>query len=147
MVAIARVSPTLPVVDMQRAREFYEGRLGLKVLAATRGGVVYECGDGTRLLIYPRATPTKADNPAASFEVADVESEVRELRGKGVIFEEYDLPGLKTVNGIATIDGRKAAWFKDTEGNVLALTQLAVEPSAYPAGLVRPGVAVDCVWS
>ena len=74
-------------------------------------------------MLYKRAA-TKADNTAAGFLVDDLEATMKELRAKGVKFEEYDFPGLKTVNGIATTDGEKGAWFKDTEGNILALAEM-----------------------
>jgi predicted enzyme related to lactoylglutathione lyase len=77
------------------------------------------------IYIYQRA-PTRADHTVAAFDVADIEAEMRQLRSKGVQFEEYDMPGIKTVNGVATMpDGDKAAWFKDTEGNILALEQMS----------------------
>jgi len=119
----APVTAILPVVDMQRARKFYEDTLGLPVkeeLAADH--LLYECGEGTALLIYKRGQ-TKADHTAAGFWVQDLDAEMAELRNKGVVFEEYDFPGLKTANGVATIGNEKSAWFKDPEGNILALTQ------------------------
>lgn len=124
MLSNAMVMPTLPAVDLKRARAFYEGKLGLKVtMEDPSPGIVLECGKGTIMYVYQRAA-TKADHTAASFLVGDIEAEVKELTGKGVKFQEYDLPGIKTVNGIATIDRIKSAWFKDTEGNILAVTQL-----------------------
>ncbi len=127
MLTNAMVVPTLPVVDMARARNFYEEKLGLRFLEEREAGVLYDCGEGTMLLLYQRA-PTKADNTAVSFLVDDIESEVAGLKRKGIAFEEYDMPGLKTEASIATLDQDKTAWFKDTEGNILAVTQLAVRP-------------------
>jgi catechol 2,3-dioxygenase-like lactoylglutathione lyase family enzyme len=127
MLTNAIVVPTLPVVDMARARKFYEEKLGLKLREVRDSGVLYEAGEGTMLLLYERA-PTKADNTAASFSVDDIETEVKEMRSKGIAFEEYDMPGLKTEGGIATIGGEKGAWFKDSEGNILSVVQLAVRP-------------------
>lgn len=124
MLANAAVHPTLPVVDMDRARKFYEGTLGLKVERTDPApGVLFRCGEGTKLYIYQRAA-TKADHTAASFTVADVEAAVKELKAKGVVFEEVDVQamGIKSVDGVATMGDMKAAWFKDTEGNTLALT-------------------------
>jgi len=105
----------IPVVDLERAKGFYEGTLGLGP-ARSYGSdtVAYECGEGTRLGLYQRG-PTKADHTVACFAVSNIEETMKELQAKGVRFEEYDFPGLKTVNGIATRDGEKAAWFKDTE--------------------------------
>lgn len=124
MLSKAPVTPTLPVVDLNRARKFYAETLGLKEIGEDGlGGVFYECGKGTKLYIYQRSTPTKADNTACDFEVENLEAEMAELRSKGVVFEEYDMPGLKTENGVATMGNYKSAWFKDPEGNILAIGQ------------------------
>lgn len=126
MLKTAAVHPTLPVVDLKRARKFYEEKLGLKVIGEDPSpGITLEAGKGTRLYIYQRGA-TKADHTVAEFTVGDVEAEVKALKGKGVKFEEYDIPsmGIKTVNSIATMNGYKGAWFKDTEGNVLAISNM-----------------------
>ena len=126
MLANAMVAPTLPAVDLKRARKFYEEKLGLKVVKEDPSpGLMLQCGRGTMLYIYQRGA-TKADHTVASFAVDDVEAEVKELKRKGVKFEEYDIPsmGIKTVNGIATAGGFKEAWFKDSEGNILAISQM-----------------------
>lgn len=119
----ARAMPTIPVVDLERAMKFYQDRLGLKPAGpATPDGIMYECGGGTRVFLFPRA-PTKADHTVVSFVVDDLEAAVKALRARGLVFEEYDFPGLVTVNGIATLQTEKAAWFKDSEGNILAVSQ------------------------
>ena len=124
MLTDATVHPTLPVVDLERARKFYEGKLGLKVIRTDPSpGAVLQAGEDTKLYIYQRAA-TKADHTAASFTVKDVEATVEELRAKGVVFEYIDLPGFKTIDGIATMGEMKGAWFKDTEGNILAVTDM-----------------------
>ena len=126
MLSKAAVAPTLPAVDIKRAREFYEKKLGLKVIGEDPSpGITLEGGKGTKLYIYQRGA-TKADHTVAAFKVDDVEAEVKELKAKGVKFEEYDIPsmGIKTVNSIATMGKMKSAWFKDTEGNILSVTQL-----------------------
>jgi catechol 2,3-dioxygenase-like lactoylglutathione lyase family enzyme len=128
MLTNASIHPTLPVVDLSRARKFYEEILGLKVIKTDPSpGVSYEAGGGTGLYIYQR-TATKAEHTTASFSVEDVEAEVKELKAKGVVFEDVDVPGLKTVEGIATMTTPagefKGAWFKDTEGNILAVTNM-----------------------
>jgi catechol 2,3-dioxygenase-like lactoylglutathione lyase family enzyme len=120
MLTNARAIVTLPAVDIDRARKFYEGKLGLKPAEADANEVTYECGKGTAIFLYKRAA-TKADHTAFFFEVEDLDKEMKELRARGVVFEEYDLPGLKTVNGIAEMDGEKAAWFKDSEGNIIGV--------------------------
>jgi catechol 2,3-dioxygenase-like lactoylglutathione lyase family enzyme len=125
MISKALATPTLPVVDLKRARSFYEGKLGFKVIQEDPSpGLRLRCGDCTTLYLYQRSA-TKADHTVVSFDVDDIEAEVNELKKKGIKFEEYDLPdmGIKTVNGIASMNGDKAAWFRDTEGNILALGQ------------------------
>jgi catechol 2,3-dioxygenase-like lactoylglutathione lyase family enzyme len=114
----------LPVVDLDRARKFYEEKLGLKVLRTDPSpGAVLQAGEGTQLYIYQRAA-TKADHTAAAFVVKDVEATVKGLKAKGVAFEEVDVPGFKTVDSVATLGELKAAWLKDTEGNILAIANM-----------------------
>jgi predicted enzyme related to lactoylglutathione lyase len=126
MLANSPVMPTIPVVDLNRAKRFYETALGLKPAPSNNDNIpdtaTFECGNGTRIELYQRA-PSKADHTVATFEVSDTEEEVNALRGKGVIFEEYDMPEIKTQNGIATHGPHKAAWFKDSEGNILCIHQ------------------------
>jgi catechol 2,3-dioxygenase-like lactoylglutathione lyase family enzyme len=113
----------LPVVDMERARKFYEESLGLKPEGLRPDGkFVYRCGDAL-LALFPRGSPTKAEHTAVSFEVNDVALEVDELTRRGVRFEEYDYPDLKTVNKVCVLGSEKAAWFKDPEGNILCIHQ------------------------
>ena len=111
----------IPVKNVARAREFYEQKLGLKPGREVGGGVSYEFADGTAAFMYP--TPNAGTSKASQlfWKVDDIEREVEELKAGGVTFEEYDMPGLKTRNSIATGGGAKSAWFKDTEGNILAL--------------------------
>jgi predicted enzyme related to lactoylglutathione lyase len=113
----------IPAKDVKRARQFYEQKLGFKPKREISGGVVYEFAGGTACFLYqtPNAGTSRASQ--AFWQVDDVEREVAELKSKGVKFEEYDMPGLKTENGIATGGGAKTAWFKDTEGNILAVVQ------------------------
>jgi catechol 2,3-dioxygenase-like lactoylglutathione lyase family enzyme len=115
--------PTIPVVNLERARRFYETVLGLRPAGPpTADGILYECGGGTRLFLYPRQ-PTKADHTVVSFVVDDLEATVGALKARGLVFEEYDYPDFKTVNSIATLASERAAWFKDPEGNILAVSQ------------------------
>ena len=116
----AVVTTTLPATDLARARKFYHETLGLEISMDMEAHVMFRTSAGSQLLLYPRGATT-ADHTVCSFAVPDIEATVVELKAKGVTFEEYDMPGLKTVNGIATIGDQKAAWFKDTEGNILAL--------------------------
>ena len=125
MLKKARISPVLPATDIERAKRFYSETLGLSEAEnGEPGGLTFECGEGTSLYIYERG-PVKVEHTLASFDVEDLEAEMEELRGRGVVFEEYDLPGLKTISGVADMDGYKAAWFKDSEGNILAIGQSA----------------------
>jgi catechol 2,3-dioxygenase-like lactoylglutathione lyase family enzyme len=123
MLREARIEATIPTTDLDRAREFYGSTLGL--LAADRPArgreLVFECGGGTRLLVYERPSAGTAEHTLAHFVVADLDAAVRHLRERGVEFEEYDLPEIRTVEGIATFEDFRAAWFKDPDGNIIGL--------------------------
>ena len=123
MLKDAAIVPYIPVRDVARARKFYEEKVGLKPAEEYAGGVVYECGKGSRVLMYPSPGAGTSTASTAFWAVDDVEAEVDELKTRGVVFEEYNMPGLKTVNSIATGGGAKTAWFKDSEGNILAISQ------------------------
>jgi predicted enzyme related to lactoylglutathione lyase len=122
MLSTAPIRAYIPASDVTRARAFYEHKVGLKPKLEYAGGVVYECG-GSEAFLYPTANAGTSKASQAFWQVRDVEAEVAELKKRGVAFEEYDMPGLKTKNGIATGGGAKTAWFKDTEGNILAISQ------------------------
>jgi catechol-2,3-dioxygenase len=124
MLAKSMLYPTLPVVDLKRARKFYEGMLGLEVMMAGENGLTLQVGD-CRMYLYKRG-PTKADHTVVAFEGENIESKVKELKNKGLKFEEYDIPAmhLKTVNSIASMRDSKSSWFKDTEGNILSIVQM-----------------------
>ncbi len=111
---------TLPAEDLERARSFYEEKLGLEteVRDDMPEGVFVRAGKGSQIFLYQRGRAT-AENTALTFEVDDLEGTVAELRMHGVELEEYDFPGLKTVNGMLTRGADRAAWFKDSEGNIL----------------------------
>jgi len=115
----------IPAQSVVRAREFYEGKLGFTPARETAGGVMYEFADGTACFLYPTPNAGTSKASQAFWEVADLEREVAELKARGVRFEEYDMPGLKTRDGIASTGSNKAAWFKDTEGNITALVETA----------------------
>jgi catechol 2,3-dioxygenase-like lactoylglutathione lyase family enzyme len=123
MLSDAAIVPYIPAADVPRARKFYEGLLGLKVKEEYAGGVIYECGKGSWVFLYPTPSAGTSKASTAFWAVDDVEAEVSALKAKGVVFEEYDWPGLKMVNSISTAGGAKTAWFKDTEGNILAVSQ------------------------
>jgi catechol 2,3-dioxygenase-like lactoylglutathione lyase family enzyme len=111
----------LPVKDMTRARAFYGDRLGLEVVGGKPDGkFVYRCG-GTEIALFPKPEGTKAQHTALSFRVDRIDQAVAALKARGVAFADYDLPGLKTVEHVCVLGSEKAAWFEDTEGNILCL--------------------------
>jgi predicted enzyme related to lactoylglutathione lyase len=115
------VAATLPAVDIKRATKFYTEVLGLKAKELGEGAVLFEAGNGTQIFMYQRGA-TKAEHTAASFYVDDIDKVVDGLIAKGVTFEQYDMGDLKTdARGIAAVGPSKAAWLKDTEGNILSL--------------------------
>ncbi len=122
MLANAPIRAYIPVLDVPRARKFYEKTLGLNPKRDYAGGVIYECG-GTEVFMYPTTNAGTSRASQAFWQVDDVEAEVAELKARGVVFEEYETPAIKTVDSIATGGGAKTAWFKDTEGNILAVSQ------------------------
>jgi len=123
MLSNSQIVPYIPVSDVTRARRFYEEKVGLKVKQEYAGGVIYECGNGSWVFMYPSAGAGTSKASTAFWSVDDVEAEVGELKARGVTFEEYDAPCFKTIESIATGGGAKTAWFKDTEGNILAISQ------------------------
>jgi len=114
--------PTLPAHDLQRAISFYRDTLGLTLIRKTAGGVLFDCGN-SHVFVYESSNAGTDKNTAMSFVVNDLQAEVDALRRKGVMFEEYDFPGLQTVNGIADLNGELSAWFIDPEGNTIAMSQ------------------------
>jgi len=118
------VHPTIPASDLARARRFYEEVLGFKPEQVTSGGVIYRTR-GSFLVLFASSNAGTNEATACGFQVSDLPAVVAELRGRGVRFEEYDMPNFKTVDGILTTPDGPSAWFKDTEGNVIGL----LEPS------------------
>jgi predicted enzyme related to lactoylglutathione lyase len=113
----------IPAKNVARARRFYEQTLGFTPSREIADGVIYEFGDNTACFLYPTPNAGTSQSSQAFWQVADVEAEVAELKAKGVTFENYDMPGNKSASGIVTAGGAKAAWFKDTEGNIMAIIQ------------------------
>lgn len=114
----------LPAKDIARAKDFYRDVLGLEPAETLdEENLLYRCGNGTAFLLYKTDNAGTAKNTQMGWGTDNVEAEAEELRGRGVVFEEYDLPGLKTENGIATTEVGKAAWFLDSEGNILNIFQ------------------------
>ena len=118
------VAMMLPVTDVDRARTFYTESLGLEYAGTNdEGSAMYALDGGTQLVLLPRPDARPSESTAMSFDVDDITAEIGELEGRGVTFEDYDLPDLKTVDHVCVMGSEKAAWFKDPDGNVLCLHQ------------------------
>ncbi|MBA2336450.1 MAG: VOC family protein [Acidimicrobiia bacterium] len=114
---------TIPAKDLEGTRRFYEDVLECEMVRESSAGITYRSGD-SYFDLYPTQFAGTAQHTIGAFIVNDVEAAVADLRAKGVRFEQYDMPGLKTdANGIAELEGERGAWFKDPEGNILALGQ------------------------
>ena len=114
----------IPAKDIARARRFYEDKLGLRPTEETNGGVVYRFGGGTAAFLYPTPNAGTSQASQAFWSVEDVDATIRWLKERGVQFERYgDIPGERSPQGAVTAGGAKAAWFKDSEGNIMALIQ------------------------
>jgi len=130
MLKNGRVATRLPAQDLERARAFYAEKLGLEPAEEREGGLRYVFSNG-EFALFESAGSATGDHTQMGWEVEDIEATVHELRSRGVVFEEYDLPGLKTVDGIAEIEGNypskgageRGAWFRDSEGNMLGIGQ------------------------
>ena len=130
MLKKGRIATRLPAQDLQRARTFYSEKLGLDPVEVREGGLRYECGGG-EFALFESAGAASGDHTQMGWEVDDIEATVRDLRARGVVFEDYDVPGLSTVDGIAEIAGNypskgigeRGAWFRDSEGNLLGIGQ------------------------
>ena len=120
--AMSAVATMLPVSDTDRAKEFYSDRLGLPFQGTNaEGSLMYGLSGGTMLMLLPREGGSQNASTALTWEVPDVAAEIAELEGRGVVFEDYDLPGLQTTAHIADFAGERAAWFVDPDGNVLCI--------------------------
>jgi catechol 2,3-dioxygenase-like lactoylglutathione lyase family enzyme len=118
----ARIMAIVPTTDLERAKAFYGETLGLNEVPASTPGrwAIYRCGGDTLLEVYERST-VDAEHTLASWEVSDVRAAVDELRERGVRFEDYDLPTIKTEDGVATTGDFREAWFRDPDGNILRI--------------------------
>jgi len=125
MLSNNRISAVLPSTDIARTREFYETKLGMTLSPETiKNHLLFEGANGTSILIYNRAAGNQAAHTQVRFWTKDVEADVKALADKGVVFEEYDMGAFKTINHIVTTAGiGRSAWFKDPDGNTLALFQ------------------------
>ena len=124
MLSKSPVAATLPFNGLKAAKDFYSKKLGLRLASGSvkEGHLEFAAGKGTLIELF-ESDSRKSKDTAATFEVKDLAKEMAALRRKGVVFEEYDLPGLKTVKGVAIMGDSKAAWIKDPGGNILALLQ------------------------
>ena len=126
MLTRARAQTALPAQDLARAKAFYRDKLGLQPFLDDGSNVRYLVGDGTEFNVFRTTGAPSGTHTQMAFVVEDIVGEVKDLKSKGVTFEEYDFPGLKTKDGIAEAgDGARAAWFKDSEGNLLNIVQPA----------------------
>lgn len=127
MINNAQLTAILPVVDVSRATSFYRDRLGLKDLGdEPSGNHVLLTGTGTQIALMPTDEGPQSGHTALSFEVQNIFDEVKDLEGRGVGFLDYDLPNLKTVDHVCVMGDEKAAWFADTEGNILCLHERVI---------------------
>ena len=119
----ALVESTIPAQDLERARTFYAEKLGLTPLSEGRIGLRYRLANGTRFRLFRSAGKPSGAHTQMALMVEDIGAAVKELRVRGVQFEEYDTPSLTTADGIADVGYAKAAWFKDSEGNLIGISQ------------------------
>ncbi|MCM5682200.1 VOC family protein [Schlegelella sp. S2-27] len=113
----------IPARDLARARQFYEQRIGLVPKQEINGGVAYEFAGGTACFLYPTPNAGTSQASQAFWSVDDVDALIERLKARGVTFEDYDMPGERSPAGAVIAGGAKAAWFKDSEGNIMALVQ------------------------
>jgi catechol 2,3-dioxygenase-like lactoylglutathione lyase family enzyme len=127
------VATRLPARDLERARAFYAEKLGLEPSEERPGGLLYRCARG-EFALFASAGAASGAHTQMGWEVEDIEAAVAELRSRGVVFEEVDVPGLETVDGIADVagnypskgTGERGAWFRDSEGNMLGVGEPVV---------------------
>jgi len=132
MLKIKRSAAAIPAQDVKRAREFYEQKLGLKPTdEMADGSVFYQTGE-TVFFVFPSIGKASGDHTQLGLEVDDATAAANEVRSKGVKLEEYDMPDFKTKEGIAEVGDGKGFWFKDPEGNLIAVMERV--PAAAPSG-------------
>ncbi|MGH8950288.1 MAG: VOC family protein [Acidimicrobiia bacterium] len=119
-----RVYAVLPSTDLERARAWYEDKLGMTPDKEDPGGLWYQCAEGTWLFVTRSGYAGTAQNTAASFQVSGIEQVMADVRERGVVFEEYDLPEFKTVDGLFSSGPYRAAWFKDIDGNIIEISEV-----------------------
>ena len=119
----SEVHANIPASDLSRARSFYTQTLGLTPSAEDEYSITFPTPSGSWFQVYETSYAGTGQHTVAQWEVADIAGEVRDLKARGVAFEEYDLPGVEWQDGVASVPGGKAAWFKDSEGNIMCLDQ------------------------
>lgn len=120
MFAQGNVFAIVAVKDIDIAKQFYGGKLGLNQVDENPGGVMYQSGNG-RLFVYQAPTAGTNQATSAAWEVDNIEQVVEELKGKGIGFEHYDIPGAVQQGDVSVMGGMKAAWFRDPDGNILSV--------------------------
>lgn len=122
MIANSTIRTVIAAQDISRAQQWYAEKLDLHPVREEAQGLVYQLG-GAEFFLYQTSFAGTAQNTIAEIEVADFDGAMTDLRNHGVVFEEYDFPNFKTVDGVVSLDGVRGAWFKDSEGNTLALSE------------------------
>lgn len=125
MLTQSEVHANVPAADLGRARAFYTEILGLTPTAEDDYSLTFPTPGGSWFQVYETSYAGTGQHTVAQWDVADIEEEVRQLKAKGVAFEEYDMPGVEWSNSIASVPGGRAAWFRDSEGNVMCLDERA----------------------
>jgi catechol 2,3-dioxygenase-like lactoylglutathione lyase family enzyme len=113
----------LPAANLERARTFYHDKLGIDPDEEHEGELIYHLQTGAAFELYETSNAGTAQNTQMGWVADDLDREMTELRDRGVVFEEYDVPGMKTENGVAAFGDSRAAWFRDTEGNFLCVSE------------------------
>jgi catechol 2,3-dioxygenase-like lactoylglutathione lyase family enzyme len=122
MLTDVALTAVIPASDIERAKRFYRDTLGLKLVRDEGETLIFEAG-GVQFTVYSTPSGGQAAHTVAGWNVADLDAEMADLRGRGIVFEEYDLPGLKTVDGVVEMGAVRGSWFKDSEGNILGVVQ------------------------
>ena len=118
------IDVVLLATDLGSSKEFYAGKLGLEILDENEEAITYKCGGESRLVVTKSTTGTADEQTQAGWRVDDLAAELTELRSRGVAIQEYDMPGLKTVDGVADVGFALIAWIVDPHGNALGITQM-----------------------
>lgn len=120
---LTELHTVLPAADLERARAFYHDKLGLDPDEMHGGSLVFHPAPGQAFEIYETPNAGTAQNTQMGWMTDDLDREMAEMRAHGIVFEEYDMPGMTTVDGVLESDGMRAAWFRDSEGNFICVSQ------------------------